>query len=243
MLLVCPSCASEYAVAPERIGPSGRNVRCAACRTAWFVPASAGEAAQGDTRGAAALPARQTAAKVIDGVAGHPSRTRPSRRAAGRPGAAAAGAHRAERLAIAATIFATLLLPAAILMREPVVRAVPASGALFGALGLPVNLVGLDLADLSSATTVEQDGGRVLLVEGAIRHAADARRTVPRLEYRVESADGSELYRWSTKPPVEAIAPGESVRFTARLASPPPAGKRVVVSFASERGQDAVALR
>ncbi|WP_203236367.1 zinc-ribbon domain-containing protein, partial [Methylobacterium crusticola] len=37
MLIVCPSCASEYTLDPDRIGPEGRKVRCAACREPWFV--------------------------------------------------------------------------------------------------------------------------------------------------------------------------------------------------------------
>src|SRR5919107_1685899 len=36
MLIVCPSCASEYAIDPEKLGPAGRQVRCALCRDTWF---------------------------------------------------------------------------------------------------------------------------------------------------------------------------------------------------------------
>jgi predicted Zn finger-like uncharacterized protein len=35
MRIVCPSCASPYDIADERVG-SGRSVRCARCRTVWF---------------------------------------------------------------------------------------------------------------------------------------------------------------------------------------------------------------
>ncbi len=37
MLIVCPSCASGYSIDDEKIGPTGRNVRCASCRTDFFV--------------------------------------------------------------------------------------------------------------------------------------------------------------------------------------------------------------
>jgi predicted Zn finger-like uncharacterized protein len=44
MLIVCPSCASEYTVDPERLGANGRTVRCAACRMTWVVePATEAE--------------------------------------------------------------------------------------------------------------------------------------------------------------------------------------------------------
>jgi predicted Zn finger-like uncharacterized protein len=36
MLIVCPSCATSYMIAPGSLGPAGRMVRCARCKTAWF---------------------------------------------------------------------------------------------------------------------------------------------------------------------------------------------------------------
>jgi len=45
MLIVCPSCATSYMIDPSAVPPAGRNVRCARCKTTWFVtpekPASA----------------------------------------------------------------------------------------------------------------------------------------------------------------------------------------------------------
>jgi predicted Zn finger-like uncharacterized protein len=36
MLLVCPSCETAFRIAAEALEPSGRNVRCARCKTIWF---------------------------------------------------------------------------------------------------------------------------------------------------------------------------------------------------------------
>ena len=36
MLIVCPSCASEYEVDPVLLGPNGRKMRCASCREVFF---------------------------------------------------------------------------------------------------------------------------------------------------------------------------------------------------------------
>ncbi len=36
MLILCPSCATSYNVAPSSIGSAGRSVRCVRCRNLWF---------------------------------------------------------------------------------------------------------------------------------------------------------------------------------------------------------------
>lgn len=37
MLIVCPTCASEYRIDATRLGPDGQRVRCHSCQSAWFV--------------------------------------------------------------------------------------------------------------------------------------------------------------------------------------------------------------
>src|SRR4051794_21100811 len=38
MLIVCPTCATNYQIAPAALG-AGRNVRCAQCKNTWFATA------------------------------------------------------------------------------------------------------------------------------------------------------------------------------------------------------------
>ena len=35
-MIVCPSCATSYMIDPASLGPSGRAVRCARCKSTWF---------------------------------------------------------------------------------------------------------------------------------------------------------------------------------------------------------------
>jgi predicted Zn finger-like uncharacterized protein len=39
MLIVCPSCATSYMIDQAAVGPAGRSVRCARCKSTWFAGA------------------------------------------------------------------------------------------------------------------------------------------------------------------------------------------------------------
>jgi predicted Zn finger-like uncharacterized protein len=39
MLIVCPNCATSYMIDPASVGPAGRSVRCARCKSTWFAGA------------------------------------------------------------------------------------------------------------------------------------------------------------------------------------------------------------
>lgn len=135
-----------------------------------------------------------------------------------------------------------LALPAAVVLRRPIVRAAPESARVFAAIGLPVNLVGLDLTDVRSGFA-EEDAKRVLIVEGAITNPGASPLAVPPLQVAVEGSAGELLYAWSTRPPRADLGPAETARFRIRLASPPPAGRRIAVTFKTDPRGATVASR
>lgn len=237
MLIVCPSCASEYTLDPERIGDGGRKVRCAVCRATWFAHRPEPDAPMEPQPAEASPP-------TIEAIPHQPgtgnaavSRRNPVRR----PPPAPPGRTR-NRLALAALVFTLLAAPTAVALRHQVVRQAPGSASLFAAAGLGVNLLGLELADITAE--LGQDGSaRTLVIEGEIRSTASRPLPVPRLDFAIEGKDRDGLYRWSVKPPVAELGPGESARFTAKLASPPPAGARFVASFQPPSNDQSVALR
>jgi predicted Zn finger-like uncharacterized protein len=225
MLIVCPTCTSEYTIADDRLGPNGRVVRCATCRGAWFVPPleKPAEAAGWETSPAAAH-ARDAAASG------------PRRRGGSRAGAAGNAFSIALCLALVAAI------GMAVLLRSAVVRAVPQSATVFAALGLPVNLIGLQLGGITSELAHEA-GGPVLLVSGEIANDTSRPLGVPPLALTIEGEAGELLYSWSDRTDRGEVAPADKLRFQARLTSPPPEGRRVVVSFSHKTGTPAVASR
>lgn len=280
MLIVCPSCASEYALDPERIGESGRRVRCASCRESWLVTRPAAtEAIEIPVASEArppepateivAMPAEPTRQDMTapdpaaeaspptleshDHVIA-PTRPRKVRRTEKRRTGRRAKPARAKSAAgvpsrwrrIVAAVACSLVLasiPALIFERAAVVRALPRTAIVFERIGLPVNLVGLAFAEMSSTMASGDAGAPVLVVEGRIDNVARRDVDVPQLELTVRGEKDEVLYRWSVAPAEARLAAGQATQFRARLASPPPAGKRVHVTFRTGVPHMKVALR
>jgi hypothetical protein len=125
-----------------------------------------------------------------------------------------------------------------IALRERIVRVAPASAAAYRALGMPVNLLGLELRDVHSR--VVMDGNRrVLVTEGEIVNIRRDQNRVPPIALAVRGGNGLDRYAWTAPTPKSRLEAGEKIAFRARLASPPEDGAEVLVRFAK---LDAAAL-
>lgn len=231
MLIVCPSCASTYSLTEEQLG-RGRTLRCAQCRHTWFAaPPAPAMSEAGNAPSLALAGAGAAGAVAADAVAG--------RRARG-PGVAE-GLRRAGRTAwrrasglglagILATLMAAILL-AALARREAVVRAMPQTARLFAAVGLPVNLRGIDFSSVRSGLVVDHEQ-TALVVEGEIRNVTKAPVQVASLALDLRGEAGNVLYSWTVEPPRPVLQPGESAPFRSRLVSPPAEARDVMIRFA-----------
>jgi predicted Zn finger-like uncharacterized protein len=114
--------------------------------------------------------------------------------------------------------------------RSTIVRYAPQTAALYDTIGLPVNLRGLVFDNLKTSRET-QDGVPVLVVEGRIGSKSRAPVDVPRLRFAVRNAKGDEIYSWTAMPSRTILAPGESLDFRSRLASPPVEAQDVAVRF------------
>jgi len=137
----------------------------------------------------------------------------------------------ASTTAILALIAANLALVA---WRTDVVRLFPQTASLYSAIGLPVNLRGLAFSNLTTGTD-GQDGVPVLTLDGEIVNVTSRPVEVPRLRFSVRNDHGNEVYTWTALPPKPQLAPGETMPFRSRLASPPRDGKQVLVRFFNRR--------
>jgi predicted Zn finger-like uncharacterized protein len=118
--------------------------------------------------------------------------------------------------------------------REDVVRLFPQTASLYDAIGLSVNLRGLSLDDLSTATEMHE-GVPILLVRGKIVNVTGAVTEVPRLKLVVRDAAKREIYSWTVAPPIARLLPYQATDFSSRLASPPAGTQDVMIRFLNRR--------
>jgi predicted Zn finger-like uncharacterized protein len=136
-----------------------------------------------------------------------------------------------KQLAIAVMLVACTAL---IGFRKEVVRHVPQLASLYARIGLPVNLRGLDFADVRIGSEIH-DGVPVMVVEGTIVNRVSMPVDVPRLRFSLRSVTGAELYAWTAQPGQPVLEPGQSLPFRSRLASPPAETHDVQVRFFTRR--------
>jgi predicted Zn finger-like uncharacterized protein len=256
MLIVCPSCASQYELDAAKLGPEGRKVRCANCKTSWHVEPGAfpEPPSEAETQAllaeelerAAAIDAEITALAAEAGgqdvseeppTVEAPAAVVPKRRGGKRPAkpskTSAAFLRRGGAGRPMAAAFAGLVLLAGVVwQREAAVRAAPQLAGLFDKLGMPVNVRGLSLSSVESGVVADGQS-RFLIVEGDVTNVTKSKAAVPLIEVAVKDAGGATLYTWTTEPPRASLEPAELIRFRARLASPPEQGQSVRVRFTS----------
>lgn len=139
---------------------------------------------------------------------------------------------KSDRWPVFATMIAVVFGATAIIaMRERIVRVLPAMATAYRALGMPVNLAGLEFRDVRSRIVI--DGARkVLVTEGEIVNMRREQNRVPPITLAVRGPNGLDRYAWTAPTPKSRLEAGEKVAFRARLASPPEDGADVLVRFA-----------
>lgn len=235
MILTCTSCSTRYYADDASIGPSGRTVRCAACGHSWFAEPqlTLSERADGET----VRPEPLTRERVER-----------LRRAAQQPGPAPSAAakfraQQAERMrreraraAIAAwgATGAALAASAAgmVVFRQDVAELWPRSASAFAALGLDVNVYGLEFYDLAVERAF--DGPTpILLVSGEVRNIGRDEKLAPPIRISLRDMHSSEVYQLVHALEATPIAAGGAVPFQIRLENPPADAVDLEATFAS----------
>ncbi len=133
-------------------------------------------------------------------------------------------------------VLATIIAPGLFLgARNSLVENVPATAKIYAAIGLPVNLDGLDLRDVSSELKTGPEG-KHLLIKGEIVNLRNTTGNLPNLQLALRGKDGRDLYNWQAPSPQKRIKAHDSIRFVARLDAPPEGARDVFVRFAKRGG-------
>lgn len=219
MILTCPACATSYFVPDEAIGPNGRRVRCKTCGHDWrasledapleLEPATEGLSPTAD-------PASET---LPESLAETPApelprafRARAERKRRTRQAAAAGAAWAAA----AAVVLG--LITGGVLFREEIVRKFPATAGAYGALGLDVNIVGLEF-EAQRARVAPHDPGRIV-VSGAVRNIRETEVSSPPIRVILQDERGVEIASRVVRPDWPPILPGKVEGFATVIADP-----------------------
>jgi predicted Zn finger-like uncharacterized protein len=149
----------------------------------------------------------------------------------GRPRSKRAGGIRWPLSRLQSVMLVLIVLDAVVVgWRADFVRFLPQTASFYAAIGLPVNLRGLNFDTLTTSTE-QHENVPILVVEGSIVNDTRKMADMPHLRFAVRNAARQEIYSWTSVPPRNTLPPGEAVAFRTRLASPPPDAHDVLVRF------------
>lgn len=131
-------------------------------------------------------------------------------------------------------------IAAAALVPETIVAAAPISYKAYEALGLDVNVYGLEIRRIESQHA-QIDGARILTVKGEISNVDSGMRKIPWLRFALLDQSGKELYTWNLDTGARPLRSGETTGFVTRVQAPPELAHSLKIRFAKahELGSDA----
>jgi len=233
MILTCPACATRYYADDGLIGPNGRSVRCAACGNTWFAEAQL-------VLDASVVPGPRPALTrdQVERMRRGPAASSPPSSAAARFRQQQAERMRRERVraslvtwgATGAAIAATAA--GVVAVRQDVAELWPNSASAFTALGLDVNVYGLEIMDLQVAR--DFDGATpIVVVSGEVRNIGGDDKEAPPLRLTLRDEHGQPIFEIVQALPAGVIAPGGATPFSVRLENPPLNAVDLEASFAA----------
>lgn len=134
----------------------------------------------------------------------------------------------------AALLLLAVLVAGGLIFRTEIVRAVPDMAGVYSALGLAVNVVGLEFSDVSTLMSRRGDN-ELISVTATIRGVEPRRVVVPPVVVSLLDMAGTSIYQWSVVPAAGDVEPGEAVDFSAELAGPPKGARQLRLGFADSR--------
>lgn len=129
-----------------------------------------------------------------------------------------------------------LLIGVGFSFRTDIVRMFPDLAGTYEALGLGVNVVGLEFRDVKTLLALRR-GADVMQVDARIYSVAPGVVDVPPVVVTLLNSENVPLYEWSVAPTVPSLGVGEVVDFSTQVTDPPPGAIKVRLTFGSGRIQ------
>lgn len=181
MILTCPSCGTRYNLSESQLGPTGRKVRCTACKTTWHAEAPPADPIE-------LAPAAPEKPRVED-LQKVKAEKLPSRYRAFLQDKKRLRALTAQGLVWAGLFTAFVaVMGLAYGLRVDIVRAFPRVAGAYAMVGLKVNATHLEFGGKSADASVK--GGRFYVtVKAQVKNISD--KSVPVPPVRVKLMDAS----------------------------------------------------
>jgi predicted Zn finger-like uncharacterized protein len=259
MIITCPHCQTKYQVTYEAIGSAGRKVQCAHCQRAWkqrpldpdepspeqkqafeaMEEDGLDDALLAEERDAAKLAAEQARIKAAEAGKAEMALLRKRQKDFTRRQSAMVADLPLARLRRTLRIVGMLLLVGLAglfyFARESVVERYPDMAGVYEAVGLGVNVVGLDFSNVTTLRTL-RDGKEVLMVSAQIVGLKSDPVKVPAVVVTLLDDAGQGIYEWSVTPSVRDLMAGERSTFDTQLTMPPGEASSVRISFGGGSG-------
>lgn len=236
MILTCPACATSYFVPDTALTSRGRTVRCQSCAHSWHatpdepfelkaeaVP-TAPETAPVESR------AKAPAAPMPESLAETPAPELPKAYRA-----RAETARRTRRAAMHGAVWAGVasiflgLLAGAWLFRVEVVDVLPRTAVAYAAVGMPVNVTGLEFEAVGARALPETPDK--VMVSGALRNVRDREIVAPAVRVALLDDQGAEIAHAVVRTDGAPVLPGQASGFAVILADPGGKATGVGVDF------------
>ncbi len=120
------------------------------------------------------------------------------------------------------------------MFRENIVRSFPSMAGLYGAIGIKVNVVGLEFRDVRTLRAL-RNGAEIMEITASITNVSPDQVVVPPVLVSLLNKAGKSIYEWSTAPQVVGMQAGEWIEFKTQLTSPPPEAVSVRLSFVTRQ--------